>query len=170
MIVQCVNINTSQEKSLTTKSLIYKSVVNSKSFKCHHDFLWRPLDNLKQWKRRRRVYLIHRTLESVSEKLREKRRAVEFDGTKPLVEVKQVDAESPPTDSTIISKFKRQWPVQLWRDYGLFSDDYLLIINSHWLSFPPPHPGAQYALGALYIVMMIVGCTGNALVLLMYFR
>lgn len=169
MIVQCVNINTFQEKTLTLKSLINKSAVNSKPFKCN-DFLWRPLDNLKQWKRRRRVYLIPRTLETVSEKLREKRRAVELDGRiKSLVEVKHLE-ESPPTESAIISKFKRQWPVQLWRDYGLFADDYLLIINSHWLGFPPPAPGAQYALGALYIVMMVVGCIGNALVLLMYFR
>lgn len=72
-------------------------------------------------------------------------------------------------NSSLVKSFKQRWPVVNWRKW-LFTDDYLLLINQHWLQYPPPDPLNQYALGALYVVVMTVGCTGNAVVLLMYIK
>lgn len=70
----------------------------------------------------------------------------------------------------LFEEFKRLWPVERWREYGFFSDDYLELINVHWLQFPPPSAALQKTLGGLYLLFSTVGCWGNVVVLFMYFR
>uniref|UniRef100_A0AAU8BC23 Opsin n=1 Tax=Conopomorpha sinensis TaxID=940481 RepID=A0AAU8BC23_9NEOP len=70
---------------------------------------------------------------------------------------------------SLVARFKEQWPIGAWKRY-MFTDDYTLLINPHWLKFSPPPAAVNYFLGGLYVVMMLVGCTGNALVLIMYIR
>lgn len=119
----------------------------------------RRSDSLKQWKRRRKCCRFVYTLEK-NDKLVVKRSA---EGT---VEFKMSELSE---DSSLVKNFKRRWPVVNWRKW-LFTDDYLLLINRHWLQFSPPNPLIQYALGALYVIMATVGCSGNAIVLLMYIK
>ncbi|GBP59478.1 hypothetical protein EVAR_35427_1 [Eumeta japonica] len=73
-------------------------------------------------------------------------------------------------DANLLERFKSMWPVQSWSRYGLFSEDYLLMVNRHWLQFPPPPRWVSYTMGAVYVGFTVVGCSGNAVVLLMYFR
>lgn len=70
----------------------------------------------------------------------------------------------------LLETFKRQWPLQRWREYGLFTDDYVNLINEHWLRFPPPSPAVQRAIGSVYLLFSTIGCWGNLTVLFMYFR
>lgn len=70
----------------------------------------------------------------------------------------------------LLANFKRMWPVSRWKEYGLFSDDYLDMINEHWLQFPPPSESLQKMLGGLYFIFSTIGCWGNIIVLVMYFR
>lgn len=70
----------------------------------------------------------------------------------------------------LLTNFKRMWPVSQWKKWGFFSDDYLELINDHWLQFPPPSEFTQKALGGFYVLFSTVGCWGNIIVLLMYLR
>lgn len=70
----------------------------------------------------------------------------------------------------LIEKFKMSWPIWRWREYGFFTDDYLDVINEHWLQFPPPGETWQRALASLYVLICAVGGWGNIVVLLMYFK
>lgn len=70
----------------------------------------------------------------------------------------------------LLAEFKRQWPVEQWRAYGLFADDYLNLINEHWLQFSPPSETLQKTLGGTYLLFATVGCWGNVIVLFMYFK
>lgn len=119
-------------------------------------FFPRRLDSLKQWKKRRKCY----NFVNAPNKLIVKRSA------RRMMDYKTLELSD---HSSLVKSFKRRWPVVIWRKW-LFTDDYLLLINQHWLQFNPPDPSSQYALGALYVVMMTLGCTGNAIVLLMYFK
>lgn len=68
----------------------------------------------------------------------------------------------------MFTKFKSQWPVKRWHEYGLFTDEYLTLINEHWLQFPPPSETLQKTLGGCYLFFATVGCWGNIIVLFMY--
>lgn len=70
----------------------------------------------------------------------------------------------------LILQFKTVYPIEVWKRYGLFSDDYIDRINVHWLKFPPPETSTHYLLAALYGIIMILGFTGNALVIFMFIR
>lgn len=70
----------------------------------------------------------------------------------------------------MFTDFKSQWPVARWHEYGFFADDYLNLINEHWLQFPPPSETLQKVLGGLYLLFSTVGCWGNVIVLFMYFK
>lgn len=70
----------------------------------------------------------------------------------------------------MLTTFKSQWPVERWLQYGLFTDDYLNLINDHWLQFPPPSETLQKTLGGFYLLFATVGCWGNIIVLFMYFK
>ncbi|KAJ0178751.1 hypothetical protein K1T71_005526 [Dendrolimus kikuchii] len=70
----------------------------------------------------------------------------------------------------LLEKFKRLWPVWRWKQHGFFSDEYLDLINEHWLQFPPPSETLQKTLGSLYLLFSTVGCWGNVIVLIMYLR
>lgn len=72
--------------------------------------------------------------------------------------------------SVLVARFKESWPIQRWRYYGLFTDDYLDILNEHWLQFPPPSEASQRALGGFYIIFVTIGLCGNLVVIIMYFR
>nr|BAQ54717.1 opsin, rhodopsin-7 like [Orthetrum albistylum] len=67
-------------------------------------------------------------------------------------------------------RFQSLWPTDWWKSHGLYNDDYLLLINSHWLGFPPPRPSSHYILAVLYTVVMVVGVSGNFLVIFMFCR
>ncbi|KAL4721678.1 hypothetical protein ACJJTC_002200 [Scirpophaga incertulas] len=70
----------------------------------------------------------------------------------------------------LVANFKRLWPVERWSENGFFHEDYLNLINEHWLQFPPPSKSLQITLGGLYLIFATIGCWGNAVVLFMYFR
>lgn len=70
----------------------------------------------------------------------------------------------------LVAKFKRLWPVWRWRQYGYFADDYLDLINEHWLQYPPPSETVQKTLGGVYLLFASIGCWGNVVVLFMYLR
>lgn len=70
----------------------------------------------------------------------------------------------------LLANFKRLWPVWRWKEVGYFSDDYLDLINDHWLQFTPPNETSQKILAVLYLLFATVGCWGNVIVLLMYLR
>ncbi|XP_022114135.2 opsin, ultraviolet-sensitive [Pieris rapae] len=146
-----------------TNELDIKCVKKSVLTKVYCTNLVRYVDNFKLWKKRKRLTSIFDEL-----KIRIKRRAMDYEYV--------LDVKSTPvargdlgSSSDILVTFKRNWPLALWRRY-LFTDDYLLLINPHWLKFGPPEPGMQYLLGGLYVTMAVVGCSGNAVVIIMYFR
>nr|BAQ54908.1 opsin, rhodopsin-7 like [Ischnura asiatica] len=66
--------------------------------------------------------------------------------------------------------FKSRWPTQLWKDHGTYTDEYLLLINPHWLQFPPPSQISYYVLAVLYTILMTLGVSGNCLVIFMFCR
>lgn len=70
----------------------------------------------------------------------------------------------------LIQTFKSKWPVDQWKTWGLFNEDYLFEIDVYWLQFPPPSPTSHYVLGILYVVIMIIGVLGNVLIIFMFLR
>lgn len=48
--------------------------------------------------------------------------------------------------------------------------EFLAKINPFWLSFPPPSAGAHRWMGVIYCLMMIVGISGNALVIILFIK
>lgn len=70
----------------------------------------------------------------------------------------------------LIQRFKKLWPIATWKQFGYFTEDYLDLINKHWLQFPPPSEAAQKSLGAFYIIFATAGCWGNVMVILMYLK
>ncbi|CAK1545841.1 unnamed protein product [Leptosia nina] len=70
----------------------------------------------------------------------------------------------------LLDTFKTRWPVEEWREFRYFTDDYLDLINEHWLQFSPPSEVMQKSLGAIYVLFSTVGCWGNVIVLFMYLR
>lgn len=70
----------------------------------------------------------------------------------------------------LLKSFKEKYPIDLWLENGAFREDYLLKISSHWLKFSPPSKSSHYALAVLYVVIMVMGVGGNALVIYMFSR
>lgn len=173
-IVQCINLNTvslKDNKPLMKVCSFNKSGQNDqlvmlKPFKCDYHFIWFRSSNLIQWKRRRRIFIHVIKLPRKTDRLRVKR---DVDVNNDSLEWYE-DSVRVTGPMSVVARFKQQWPVRQWAQYGLYTDDYLTLINSHWLYFAPPDPKIHYALGGLYIVMMVVGCSGNALVLVMYLK
>lgn len=73
-------------------------------------------------------------------------------------------------DRQLIEAFKQLWPVDRWRQCGYFTEDYLELINEHWLQFSPPPELVQKVLGVVYLLFSTGGCLGNLMVLLMYIK
>ncbi|KAL4716659.1 hypothetical protein ACJJTC_008294 [Scirpophaga incertulas] len=181
-ITQCLNFNTMTVKENKQLSKLYYLNKNTQSvqfvivkgYKCFNYFLChhRP-DGLTQWKRRRRMYYYMLKPLMKTDRLEIRRKREIFDITRNQIGDKEwarSALSSPQIRLSLLSKFKEQWPIDRWKKYGFYTDEYLPLINRHWLRFPPPDPAINYVLGTLYIVMMIVGCSGNALVLYMYFK
>ncbi|XP_023944966.2 opsin, ultraviolet-sensitive-like [Bicyclus anynana] len=174
--IKCKNVDTLPEVKAelwSFKNNLKKSVVNHficfNSFKCNSEILWRCF-NLKMWKKRKRVCDIVAKCLPKSINLRRKRDALDAGY---VIRAKSSGEEEfviKQTESLLIRKFKQQWPLHLWRQYGLFTEDYIQDINPHWLRFQPADPSVYYALGGLYIVLAVVGCFGNFAVVFMYFR
>lgn len=179
--VQCVNLNIfsdNKEKKLLMKHSENNSypgaiIKDGKLKECKYfgDTLLCNLDHLKQWKKRRRLFycLKQHALDGSDFNTRAKRSSLQTRNVRRLHLTVPLEVDDD-DDDTLISEFKERWPVDWWRQYGFFTDDYLLLINSHWLRFAPPDPSSNYTLGALYILMMLIGCSGNFLVLVMYYR
>lgn len=70
----------------------------------------------------------------------------------------------------LIARFKQEWPVEYWLKLGYFEENYLYLINEHWLHFPPPDPVVHRILGSIYIFFSTIGSWGNIIVLTMYLR
>lgn len=70
----------------------------------------------------------------------------------------------------LIESFKQSYPVELWKELGLFEEDYINNINIHWLTFPPPKKSNHYILAVMYAIIMVVGMTGNVLVIALFVR
>ncbi|CAD7082265.1 unnamed protein product [Hermetia illucens] len=57
------------------------------------------------------------------------------------------------------------------RDFqGDLDMEYIKLINPFWLKFDPPSQRAHYTLGALYILLLVIGFSGNAFVIFMFLR
>ncbi|XP_022205432.2 opsin, ultraviolet-sensitive [Nilaparvata lugens] len=69
-----------------------------------------------------------------------------------------------------MERFKQLYPVESWKSEGFFTDEYLYMINPHWLQFDPPSHTAHYILAAAYFIVMTIGVTGNFLVIFMFLR
>lgn len=158
MIVQCGNIDNAAFQS-TDSVLKHVDDFEQRAVQVKLKFFPRRLETLKQWKKRRKCCNFLNALRKTNKLI--VKRSVE--GT---VEFKISELTE---NSSLVKSFKQRWPVVNWRKW-LFTDDYLLLINQHWLQFSPPDPLSQYALGALYVIMATAGCTGNAIVLLMYIK
>lgn len=74
------------------------------------------------------------------------------------------------TFNALVEQFKRMYPISLWKENGWFKEDYLYIINAHWLQFPPPSKASHYTLAVVYIFVLTAGISGNALVIFMFFK
>jgi len=70
----------------------------------------------------------------------------------------------------VMSDFKTKYPIDMWKEHGFYTDDYMKLINSHWFKFKPPNATSHYILGFLYSVIMVLGCFGNSLVIFMYIK
>jgi hypothetical protein len=70
----------------------------------------------------------------------------------------------------LILKFKQKHPVSLWESIGFYDDNFLSLVNNHWLQFDPAYPIAHKVLAVLYAIIMIIGCGGNLLVIFMFVR
>lgn len=80
-------------------------------------------------------------------------------------------AEANQTDeSVVVADFKARYPVDMWKDHGFYTDEYMQLINGHWFKFEPPNATSHYVLGSLYAVIMVFGCFGNFLVIFMYIK
>ena len=185
-IVYCMNVDTTtrvmdksfivQLQSDKNKCIYCKitKIVALKPFRCHNDFLWRCLDDLKQWKRRRRSSdHFKKELNDEGSRLKVTDFAVNdlasYQNSLDIVETTALSV-SDNNKLTLVAKFIQRWPVERWRSLGLFTNDYLLDINNHWLEFPPPDSWIQYTFGSTYVLLAGTGAFGNVLVLLMYIR
>lgn len=74
------------------------------------------------------------------------------------------------TFMALVEQFKRMYPISLWKENGWFQEDYLYIINAHWLQFPPPSKASHYTLAVVYVFVLTAGISGNALVIFMFFK
>lgn len=176
MDLECVNVDSfmknNHELSVKLNKLQLKdSVLNYyyisfDSLKCHSVSLWRCF-NLKMWKKRKRNEINFKTLTSKLIRPRTKRIALDYEHINQENPLKEATVE--PMESTLVQRFKREWPLHLWRQVS-FTDDFIQNINPHWLQFSPPSPSLYYGFGGLYILMALLGCLGNSVVILMYFR
>ncbi|CAK1545840.1 unnamed protein product [Leptosia nina] len=135
IIVPCDNTLTELDVKSVNKN---KSVVN----KICHSGIVRCVENYKLWKKRKRLSSMFDEL-----RIRIKRRAMDYEYLLDVqsTPVARIDL---PRDSDVLVTFKKKWPIFMWRKY-LFKDDYLLLINPHWLKFNPPEPAMHYLLGGL---------------------
>ncbi|KAL1139635.1 hypothetical protein AAG570_006613 [Ranatra chinensis] len=67
------------------------------------------------------------------------------------------------TTDDLLDKFVSLYPVDDWKSLGMFTDDYMKLINRHWLLFPPPHPNSHYTMAVVYTILMFMGVSGNFL-------
>nr|CAI5817364.1 unnamed protein product [Callosobruchus analis] len=72
--------------------------------------------------------------------------------------------------SYIVERFKRTWAVEQWKQLGYFKEEQILDINIHWLKFDAPNDISFYALGTTYMLFIVVGFTGNLLVIFLFAR
>ncbi|XP_049825912.1 opsin, ultraviolet-sensitive-like [Aethina tumida] len=72
--------------------------------------------------------------------------------------------------TTLINRFYKSRPVEMWKKYGFFDDEYVYVINYYWLQFDAPFRSSHISLAVLYIFIMIVGWLGNMCVIYLYYR
>lgn len=171
-MVQCVILQCNPQNKKYIICILIENLENSeiknffenlKLFECE-DISWSRWD-IVQWKRRRRMSdEFTRKIKNIDD-IEEVKRTVlqQHEYTLGINETSN-------NSTNMIEVFKQLWPISAWRRYGLFTDDYLRMVNPHWLRFPPPYPITQYTLGAVYIVITSIGSFGNVLVMIMYFR
>ncbi|KAL5233864.1 hypothetical protein ACI65C_001274 [Semiaphis heraclei] len=51
--------------------------------------------------------------------------------------------------------------INVWKDNNLYTDDYIKLVNSHWLQFMPPNFNTYCVWGISYASIMIFGYIGN---------
>lgn len=73
-------------------------------------------------------------------------------------------------ETVVMADFKTKYPISMWKEHGFYTDDYMKLINNHWFKFMPPTATSHYILGFLYTVIMVLGCSGNSLVIFMYIK
>lgn len=108
--------------------------------------------------------------DSVTRRLTKRTEVNNVSVTTPLTPPQGIGIEMDANESLLYRKFRSRYPVEKWKSLGLFTEDYLKIVNKHWLQFDPPYPRSHYMLAALYALVMTVGLTGNSLVIFMFIR
>lgn len=183
VIVHSVNVSFHQINVLTTPSYSFKKVshtqiqtINKQIASRETSIVHCRMESLNQWKRRRRrltrnVYKLNTNSGIPNIKsylfINESTNNKSFAKTELKVNLKEKEIME---HNMLLEKFKINWPVQTWIDYGTFSEDYLSLINTHWMRFDPPPAINNYVLGGFYIIFVIVGCSGNAIVIILYAR
>ncbi|XP_073978945.1 opsin, ultraviolet-sensitive-like isoform X2 [Rhodnius prolixus] len=51
--------------------------------------------------------------------------------------------------------------------HRFFTEEYLKLVNTHWFEYPPPNKQIHYIFAAVYFLVMLVGVSGNLLVIFM---
>lgn len=125
---------------------------------------------VNSWKYKNRVLFYRKHLERNRRSVNEWSTETAYRDTKSNESIESTDISTVHRHTLLVAKFKRLWPVNKWEQQGFFSNDYLNLINEHWLQFPPPSETLQKTLGGLYILFTTVGCWGNVIVLIMYLR
>ncbi|XP_050500384.1 opsin, ultraviolet-sensitive-like [Diabrotica virgifera virgifera] len=72
--------------------------------------------------------------------------------------------------TALIDRFKEVWAFDDWKNLGVFTEDYILDINFHWLKYDPPSNICFYASGVYYIFLMFIGVSGNFLVIFLFIK
>ncbi|KAF7278134.1 hypothetical protein GWI33_008751 [Rhynchophorus ferrugineus] len=69
----------------------------------------------------------------------------------------------------LIGAFKSKWNVNEWNK-GWFFEENIYDINTHWMKFDPPKRSSFTILAVMYTFIMIIGFTGNLVVILLFVR
>ncbi|XP_043212930.1 opsin-2-like, partial [Amphibalanus amphitrite] len=62
------------------------------------------------------------------------------------------------------------YDVQGWKRLGLCSDNYLQYIQPVWASFDAPPYSHHLVIAGFHLFMMLVGCSGNLFVIVVFIR
>ena len=72
--------------------------------------------------------------------------------------------------SEILRLLYKRYPVNDWKRFGFFDDSFVTSIQPHWFSFEPPSANVHFLFAVIYTIFMVIGITGNLLVMALFSR